>query len=296
MPPLIKFSIVLPTYNRAAFLKKTIGSVQAQTYPNWELIIIDDGSKDNTAEIVAGLMAIDNRIRYYYQDNAERSAARNNGIAKATGDYVCFLDSDDSYSCNHLQVFFDHISKSNTKIALFFTNCILRNSITEAITINPVDFYASSAPEFFLNSSVVPGRICVEKSILLEYNFDPHIVIVEDTDLWFRISCHFPCYYIDENTFIYEIHENNSVNAKFNAYKTRLDGLKKTFNKPEASLVSTFIKKKILSDCYFGIARHYVANKKIWSARLAILEAILFYPDIRLKEKLYLLINTHKLL
>jgi glycosyltransferase involved in cell wall biosynthesis len=87
------FSIILPTYNRASFISKAIESVIDQLYNKWELIILDDGSTDNTKEIV--LSFNDDRIRYIYQENKERSAARNNGIRNAKGEYICFLDSDD---------------------------------------------------------------------------------------------------------------------------------------------------------------------------------------------------------
>ena len=97
------FSIILPTYNRASFLKRSIGSVLAQTFADWELIVMDDGSRDQTKEVVTSFK--DPRIRYFYQENRERSAARNNGIARAKGEWICFLDSDDAFMADHLEVF-----------------------------------------------------------------------------------------------------------------------------------------------------------------------------------------------
>ena len=98
----IKFSIILPTFNRANFITKAIESVINQTYKNWELIVIDDGSTDNTEEIIQKFIKKEKRITYYYQKNQERSAARNNGIKRAKGDYICFLDSDDLYYPTHI--------------------------------------------------------------------------------------------------------------------------------------------------------------------------------------------------
>lgn len=89
---MLHFSVIIPTYNRASMLPKAIESVLAQTYPNWELIIVDDGSTDNTKELVANFIEKDGRIKYIYQENAERSAARNNGIKNAKGEYICFLE------------------------------------------------------------------------------------------------------------------------------------------------------------------------------------------------------------
>jgi len=90
-------SVVVPTYNRAYCLPAAIGSLQAQSHPHWEAVIIDDGSKDDTADVVGAMAAKDARIRYLPQKNGGVSAARNAGIRAAQGDYVGFLDSDDAW-------------------------------------------------------------------------------------------------------------------------------------------------------------------------------------------------------
>jgi glycosyltransferase involved in cell wall biosynthesis len=89
-----KVSIIMPTYNRAPFLRETIESIRAQSYPNWELIILDDGSDDNTEEIIAGIK--DERIRYFKSGKTGWvSKLRNEGIKRATGELIAFNDSDD---------------------------------------------------------------------------------------------------------------------------------------------------------------------------------------------------------
>ena len=91
-----KISIVIPTYNRVDFLPKAIQSVLNQTYRNWEMIIVDDGSTDNTEEIVKGYK--ESRIQYIvHKYNLGLSAARNTGIKKSRGEYIAFLDSDDEW-------------------------------------------------------------------------------------------------------------------------------------------------------------------------------------------------------
>lgn len=92
-----RISIVLPTYNRAYCLRETVGSVQSQTYPDWELLVIDDGSTDATAEVVDALQKEDPRIKYHYQRNRGVSCARNAGLRIAEGDWIAFLDSDDAW-------------------------------------------------------------------------------------------------------------------------------------------------------------------------------------------------------
>jgi glycosyltransferase involved in cell wall biosynthesis len=90
-------SIVVPSYNRAYCVGRAIDSVRAQSHQNWELLLVDDGSSDNTAELMASQYGSDPRVRYIYQSNAGVSAARNAAINVARGDFIAFLDSDDAW-------------------------------------------------------------------------------------------------------------------------------------------------------------------------------------------------------
>ena len=98
-----KFSIIIPTYNRAHTLMRAVRGVLSQSYPNWELIIIDDGSTDSTKEVVGEVQ--DSRVQYYHQENKMVAAARNHGIRVSAGEYICFLDSDDEIFADYLSVF-----------------------------------------------------------------------------------------------------------------------------------------------------------------------------------------------
>ncbi len=102
------FSIILPVYNRAAFLEKSIQSVLAQTYTQYELIVVDDGSTDHGGQIVQLLIKkhSDRKIHYHYKENGERGAARNFGADKALGEVLNFFDSDDV-------LYSDHLSEAN---------------------------------------------------------------------------------------------------------------------------------------------------------------------------------------
>ena len=89
-----KVTVVIPTYNRAHLIKDAVESVLNQTYQDFELIVIDDGSTDNTREVLA---IYKDKLRYIYQENQGRSAARNHGIKLAQGEYIAFLDSSDYF-------------------------------------------------------------------------------------------------------------------------------------------------------------------------------------------------------
>lgn len=109
-------SIITPMYNGAKYVSYTIDSVLAQTYSNWEMIIVDDGSKDNGAELVQTYSEKDGRIKLFRQANGGSSVARNNGLKNAKGRYICFLDSDDLWESNFLEEQIVFIKAKQAKI------------------------------------------------------------------------------------------------------------------------------------------------------------------------------------
>lgn len=105
------FSVIMPTFNRAHSLPIAIQSLQAQTLNCWELIVIDDGSTDETSSVVLKLAQQDPRIRLLTQKNQGAALARNAGISQATGEFLAFLDSDDTLTANHLELRLQAFSK-----------------------------------------------------------------------------------------------------------------------------------------------------------------------------------------
>ena len=118
-----KFSIIIPTYNRRTMLQRAVESVLAQRYTNWELVIVDDGSTDDTRDYIVDLNH--DRINYNYQENKGRSSARNKGFKIAKGSYVCFLDSDDELLSNYLEVF-EYLINDNEE-EIYLTGVRLQN-------------------------------------------------------------------------------------------------------------------------------------------------------------------------
>lgn len=106
-----RVSIIIATYNYARYLPDAVHSLQQQTYKDWECIVVDDGSTDNTRDVVSAMMKEEGRIQYKYIANAGPSAARNTGVANASGDFILFLDADDKLEPNkltsHLKAFDD---------------------------------------------------------------------------------------------------------------------------------------------------------------------------------------------
>ena len=122
----IKFSIVMPVFNSGNTLSKSIDSIKAQSYTNWELIVIDDGSNDNSYEILKLFASSDSRIRIFQQENKGPGAARNKGIEYCIGDYITFLDSDDYWDLDYLMYLY--IKAKDTGADCIFTEIIYESN------------------------------------------------------------------------------------------------------------------------------------------------------------------------
>jgi glycosyltransferase involved in cell wall biosynthesis len=256
---MIFFSIIIPTYNRAHILKDTLISVINQTYQNWECIVIDDGSTDNTRICIEEIIKKDCRIKYVYQVNSERSAARNTGIKNSKGDFICFLDSDDYYLPQHLEILKMNIEQFDFPKGLFFVNHLMLN---EGVESKVQSTKYDNSIEYFVQNSTIPVRVCIHKDILKTHQFDPRIVIVEDSVLWTQIALKFPIYHIQEHSVVYRWHDDNSVNIKNNCFLPRLKGLKILFSDEELKKAYSQRKQKIaISNCYYGIAKHYAFQR-----------------------------------
>tara|TARA_B100001287_G_scaffold72444_1_gene60076 strand:- start:8786 stop:9667 length:882 start_codon:yes stop_codon:yes gene_type:complete len=283
------FSIIIPTYNRESLIRKAIDSVLIQTFEDFEIIIIDDGSTDNTCEVVKNYK--DQRIKYIYQENAERSAARNNGIKNAKGKYICFLDSDDEYLDNHLFTFNEELKKNNYPIWMLYSKELTTYQIK-----NDYNNY-----EKILKFMIHPQEVCIHQKILEEEKFNENKIIGEDFNLWIRIVDKFPLYHINKKTVIIDTHEERSVNyLKINAYQYCLENFKEIYaSKRFNSKISKKVKVETISDCYFGIGKHLLYNKHYLKGMINVLKSILHNKSNhnRYKFKLVLLsfINRRKL-
>lgn len=111
-------SIIMPAYNCESFIKRAIDSVKNQTYGSWKLIIVNDGSTDSTETICESYAASEPRIKYISQENSGSSAARNTGLKHVTGDFVAFLDSDDWYEPNFLEVMIGKLQSTEAEVVM----------------------------------------------------------------------------------------------------------------------------------------------------------------------------------
>jgi glycosyltransferase involved in cell wall biosynthesis len=194
MPPLI--SVIIPTFNRAAWVREAVDSVLAQSFQDFELLVVDDGSTDTTGE---ALIPYGDRLRYIYQTRQGVSAARNRGLEMAAGEWLAFLDSDDFWLPQKLETQVDFLNR-NPQAEICQTEEIW---VRHGRRVNPRKKHRKPSGDIFAPSLtlclVSPSAVMLKKSLLLEVGvFDRSLPACEDYDLWLRISCRKPVFLIEE--------------------------------------------------------------------------------------------------
>lgn len=207
-----KISVVIPTHNHAHFLPKTLDSVRAQTYQDYEVILVDNGSTDKTRELIGQVKW--ERLRYFYQnDTGSAASPRNTGIRLARGEYVAFLDSDDVWYKEKLKKVMD-IFLREPEIDLICNDeyCRKEGKIVSYLKYGPneADMYEKL---FFCGNRLSGSGTVVKKALLLKvggFDESKKYVHVEDYDLWLKlakIGCRF--YFLNEPLGEFVLHDRN---------------------------------------------------------------------------------------
>lgn len=208
----ILFSIIIPTYNRATIISRAIQSVVDQSYSNWELIIVDDGSSDNTLEKVESFN--DKRIKYYYKINEERSIARNFGIDNASGIYICFLDDDDYYIPEFLEEFYKKITRENCPIGFFMCNDYTEINGKKVPDKTPTK-HLNNSPRLLWNLQTSIETLMIHRDILINEKFNDRFIYGEDLHLIIRISLKYPFFLLNQALCVNVFHPDQSTLKKF---------------------------------------------------------------------------------
>lgn len=202
MNPLI--SIVLPIYNGEKYMRQSIDSVLAQTFTNWELLIVDDGSTDQTAEIAKEYVSRDSRVFYYKNpENMRLPKTLNRGFSLARGDYLTWTSDDNYYYPNALETMLQALQQQGREFA--FASCDVINGdgeIVECIAVN------DSAKKMIVGSNPV-GACFLYSRVVYETigEYDPAMTLVEDFDYWQRICAKYDPVCINQTLYAYRWHD-----------------------------------------------------------------------------------------
>lgn len=203
-------SVIIPTYNRAKLLHSAITSVLNQTFQDFEIVVIDDGSQDNTQEIVKNFH--DERIRYIcHKENKGEAGTRNTGIINSHAEYIAFLDDDDEWLPEKLQQQVGLLKDSESKVGCIYTGYLVVDItkgkiIRRRIPIKRGNIYHDL---FVRNYIGVPSTVILRRECFQKVNlFDENITFGTDYDMWIRIAKEFHFDYIEKPLVKYYIHKN----------------------------------------------------------------------------------------
>ena len=218
-------SVIIPTYNRSWIIKEAIDSVLAQDYKEFELIVVDDGSTDHTSDV---LDSSRNVIKVLSQKNKGVSAARNRGIAEASGQFIAFLDSDDLWLPQKLSAQVEFFNQTPNALICQTEEVWIRNGLR----VNPKKRHKKLSGMIFKPSLelclVSPSAVMIQRSLFDRVGeFDETLPACEDYDLWLRISSRFPIYLIDTLLIIKRGGHDDQLSSRAGLDKFRIKSIEK---------------------------------------------------------------------
>jgi glycosyltransferase involved in cell wall biosynthesis len=285
-----RISVIIPTYNASKYVTKAIDSVLVQDYINLEIIIIDDGSTDNTQKVLDNYK---DKIRYVYQDNGGAAKARNTGIKLANGDYIAFLDADDLWLPDKLgkqMNFFNHYPQ----YSMVFTD--MSHSVDDEIVyksylkerrykyVSNGSIYENLLRECFIfTPTVMIKRKCFEKVGI----FKEYLKISEDLDLWLRIADKYLIGFLDEPLVIRRKHETNLTGNRLLYISSNIQMMEEIYIKNKGHKIREKILKKELGYRYFQLGYYFFELSQQKQARNSFFKSLKCLYDI--KSLIYIL-------
>ena len=203
----IEVSVILPVYNRAKYLKRSINSLLNQSYKNWELIGIDDGSQDNSFEVLESYQKTNSNIRIFRQNNMKLPLTRNRGINESSGKFITFLDSDDEYEKDHLLNRIEYMNKHSEVDLIHGGVQIIGNEYVRDKD-NPKEF-------IHLSQCTIGATFFGKRIVFLELNGFKNINYSEDSEFLERAKEKFIIDKINFNTYRYYRDAPDSITNSF---------------------------------------------------------------------------------
>jgi len=267
-----RVTVIIPTCNRSAYLKRAIESVCAQTYTDFEIIVVDDASTDDTPEVVAQFA--DKPIKYIrHEENKGGSVARNTGIKNSQSEYIAFLDDDDEWLPNKLEVQMNVFEQSSPQVGPIYSghSVIDRNTgktkgIWRAVKRGNIFEELMKGNCVSTTSSVVVKRACLEKV----GNFDSLLPSFQDYDLWIRIARHYEFEYVEDLLVNYYEHEKKI----WTNYEAIENGIAMMVERHGHSREL----RKTFSYAYLGLGVRRMMNGAMQQGRALLQKAMKLYP------------------
>ena len=271
-----KVSVVIPAYNKADLTIKTVASVLGQTYGNIEVIVVDDGSTDDTKN---KLQLFGDKIHYIYKQNGGACSARNVGIKQATGEYIALIDCDDIFYPEKIAKSVEYLEK-NPDYGFIYTGAYFINGNDEVISEYWISGYPASgliASGLILRAFICNSTVVVRKECFKEVGyFDEKIFIPADWDMWLRLSEKYKAAYIDDKLTGYRLTDSYTASNMERGINETVYVLNKAFSRNNH--LSSGFKKRCLANMYITYGINYAVRHDFKKSRETLLKGILNRP------------------
>lgn len=276
----IKVSIVMPSYNASRFVTAAIDSVLAQTVQDFEILVVDDGSTDNTREVLAKYDSP--KVRYLYKKNGGVSSARNYGIENARGKYIAFLDADDLWLPEKLEKQLA-ILEADEKIGLVYAATEKVDEQLQTVGHIEANSYDDYCEALLLNLNIVAGSCSsaiVRRDVALQTNgFDAEFSTCADWEYWLRLSLLTTFAPVKDYLVKYRVVAGSMSSNPFVSKKDTLGVLNKFFARKDLPEKYKKLKNKALSNNLMVVSGEFLHNGKFGESLNCMLNSIRLYPQ-----------------
>lgn len=269
-------SVVTPTYNRADFIAKAIDSVLAQSYGHFEMIIVDDGSQDNTRELIEAYD--DPRISYHYQENQGQSIARNRGISLSQGEFICFLDSDNLWFPDKLEKGLAGFQRY-PEADIVYGDCVSIDEQGSEISRENMRRYSGRIAALMLKDNFISMNTTMTRRRCFDEmgGFSNKDRYAEDYGLWLKFSTRYRFQYVPEYMAYYRIMDDQLSSDKIHRFMAN-EKIVLEFLHQYPDAVTRSEAREGLSGFYLRKARYFASVKNRSESYPAIARAIYNQP------------------
>jgi len=276
-----KVSVIIPTYNYGKYIEKAIDSVLAQTCQDFEIIVVDDGSTDNTREIIEARYK--DKVRYFYQENKGAPVARNHGLREARGEFVVFLDADDWLMPEALLSRLEYL-KEHSDCGWVYGPCYYHDEygkdVTKRFYLYPFAYGSRRGGNILghmlLGELIHTPTVMINRDLLLDVGgFDISLTCLQDYELWLRVAARSPVGFIDECNVVVVTHEGSISRSGTDGYRTRLKIMRQAeIMYPEVVRTLGYKWQRKFAKVIAERGRHLALEGDVSSGRGLLLEAI----------------------
>lgn len=267
-------SVIIPTFNRAKLLRQCVKSILEQSYSNLEIIIVDDGSNDNSFNAIKKIK--DLRISYFKKKNEGVASARNYGIKKANGKYITFCDDDDLFLKEKIRVQVNFL-ENNKNLAFCYTNGFIVKNLSKKKFFSHLH-QRTFAQLLLENSQILTASVMARLKIVKKIKgFNEELKMCEDYDLWLRMAEKYSFNYIDKVFVLINKHSGNMSADTKSLFKYGVQVKLNTLKRCQKNFPSS-VKKKYEVILTYQQGKYYFFENKLREARKNFIQLLLINP------------------